>query len=265
MAIPTLADLQSQIAQQLQRQGATNAQNIAAAQARIPASSAGSGLMLTDTQLQRNDRARSGLQSAQANAAAENFALMDQDPTRSPGAAMDRILGVGEDAYQNAANNPVDKMLMNELQSRISGAKNPYDATTINALQTGAANQSAAAEMANNKAAMDSLEARGFTAKDPAYQAALAANQSQRQVANQNANLGIAQQANLANYQAQSDAMSQANQVNRGQQSQQLAASQVLQNNYNQVSDADRGRRPAWQQMPTYQQYTQTKRPATQS
>lgn len=272
MPIQTLADIQNQLAQQsgqIARQGAANMPTNSFAFMRP--TGVGYGDTRTAQQIAQQNLGYAQQQAA-SNTQAQQDALRLQDPTQSPGAALNRIIGMGEDVYQGARSNPVDQMLMAELQKRVSGQNAPYNAETINAMKTGAANQSAAAEAANSQQAMQNLEARGFTPKDPAYQAALAANQAQRQQANQGANLQIAQNANLANYNAQGQAIGQANAVNRGQQAQQLAAGQFATQGLNQVSTQDLARQPSWQQLPTYSGYQQTQakkttpmqRPATQ-
>lgn len=186
MPIQSLADIQAELARQSQLQGRQDAGRMAQLNAR-PASfdrpRTGSMFGGFDPS---GDFFRSQQQANLSNQAAANqAAIAAGDPSRSPGAALNRIIGIGEQEYQGAVSNPVDNMLMAELSKRVSGQNVPYDATTVNALKTGAAEQSAAGEAANNRAAMASLEARGFTPADPAYQAALQANQAQRQGANQ--------------------------------------------------------------------------------
>lgn len=261
----SIQDIQAQLAQQSQLQAKADAAKKAQLNAR-PAS------WNHATSFDPSGAWGQGVANQQldSQAAMNQSAISGQDPSMSPGAAMNRIIGIGDQAYQQAQNNPVDQMLMQELSKRVSGQTNPYDATTINAMKTGAAEQSAGAEMANNQQAMQSLESRGFTPNDPSYQAALSQNQTQRQQSNQAANLSIAQNANLANYNAQGQAIGQANAVNRGAQQQQLAAGQFATQGLNQVNQTDMAKQPAWQQLPTWQQYNKPKtaaapKPATQS
>lgn len=200
-----------------------------------------SGLTFDDSYWKKyNKLSMDANQAANSQLQAQNN-VTAQDPSQNPAAAFQRILGTSEDFYNQASgSNAMDQMLQQELMKRVRGG-GPYDATTINALKTGANEQAAAAEAANNQAAMQSLEARGFKPGDPAYQAALSRNREQRQKSNQAAGLNIAQQANVANYNAQGQNLSQMQGYNTDQQSRQLAAMQNLQRNYNQVSAKDFG------------------------
>jgi hypothetical protein len=249
---------------------------------------------LLDSQVRARSDAYQAQIDATNRAAQAEQAVKVQDPRRSPRAAMNNILDIADTNYAHAANNPVDAMLMAELSKRVTGQNVPYDSTTINALKTGAAEQSAAAEQANSAQAAQSLESRGFTPNDPSFQAAMSANQTARQQSNQAANLSIAQNANLANYNAQGQAISQANTVNRGQTAAQLQAGQFATQGYNQVSTADMAGAPGrsnpalmttqqgqapqpgvpqapkaqpWQQLPTWQNYNKPAmaKPATQT
>jgi len=258
MAIKSLSDIQKQLAEQAAMQGNLDQQAITDAQGRATranqfASQPMAGMPIP--WVNPGQGAQTALANARNAATQNQAAIAAGDPTRSPGAAMDRIIGIGEDTYQNAANNQTDQMLLNVLNSRISGNDQPYNTETINAFKTGAANQGVAAEMANNQQAQASLESRGFTPADPAYQAAMMRNQQQRQMGNQAANLSIAQNANTANYDARGQAMSQANTVNRGAQAAQQNAAQLLQSNLNQVSSQDQARAPTWKP-PTYSAFT---------
>jgi hypothetical protein len=198
----------------------------------------------------------SAVWDANKQASDNQAAINSMDPASNPAAAMNRIVGIGDQQYQNSMNDPVDAMLMDELQSRISGQKNPYDATTINALQVGAANQGAAAEMANNAQTQERLDARGFNPSDPSYQAAMRQNQQQRQMGNQAANLSINQNANVANSGFQMQALGQANAQRGRQQSNQLAAGQMATNALNQVSSADaNNNNQAWKKLPSWSAY----------
>ena len=140
---------------------------------------------------------------------------------------------------------------------------------SINALQVGAANQGAAAEMANNAQTQEQLDARGFNPNDPSYQAAMRRNQQQRQMGNQAANLSINQNANVANSAYQMQAIGQANSQRGRQQQAQQAAAQMATNALNQVSSADSNNgNQTWKQLPSwvdYSQQSQTKSPATRN
>lgn len=246
MAITSISDIQAQLAAQ------SRAQQEAATARRT---NVGRGNYATDLE-KRNAMVRD-----QATANNEAMALRRQDPSVNPAAAMQRIIGMGDQTYQDASNDPVDAMLREELTKRVQGG-GPYDATTINALRTGAAEQGAAAEMANNQQAMQQLESRGFSPSDPSYQAALRQNQQQRQAGNQQANLSIAQNANLANYNAKGQAIGQAAQVGGQQKAQTLDAARFATQGLNQVSSADMGTTPSWQTLPTYSAF-KNKKPAT--
>lgn len=192
--------------------------------------------------------ARNDVYDAEAN-------IQYQDPSRNPQAAFQRILGTSEDFYnQQSGESPMDKMLREQLMQRVSGQQQPYDATTINALKTGANEQAAQAQMVNNQRAQASLEERGFKPGDPGYQAAMQKNQLARQQANQQAALGINQQSNLANYNARGQALSQAGQMQNDQYQRQAGALDRLQRNYNQVSNRDLGTAPQFR-VPSYSDY----------
>ena len=210
-------------------------------------------------QYQQQQAARN--QQTQDSVAASNAKLQQayQDPSKNPAAAFQRIIGTSEDFYdQNAGESPMDKMMRDQLMQRISGQKQPYDAATIGALKTGANEQAAQAQSVNDQRAQASLQERGFKPGDPGYQAAMARNQLQRQQANQQASLGINQQANLANYNAQGQAIGQASGVTNDQYNRQAGALDRLQKNYNQVTVNDLGTAKRFQ-VPSYSDYMRNK------
>lgn len=214
---------------------------------------------LQGQQYAQQDAAR--LQQSLNETAAQNQRMQEayQDPSKNPAAAFQRIIGTSEDFYnQNAGESPMDKMMREQLMQRISGQQQPYDAATIGALKTGANEQAAQAQMVNDQRAQASLQERGFSPGDPGYQAAMARNQLQRQQANQQASLGINQQANLANYNAKGQAIGQASGVTNDQYNRQAGALDRLQKNYNQVTVNDLGTAKRYQ-VPSYSDYMRNK------
>jgi hypothetical protein len=200
-----------------------------------------------DQQAAANQRTRQGIQSTNAQ-----LAINATDPGRNPFAAFQRNIGTSEDFYnQQSGQDPMDVMLREQLMARASGRSQPYDARTINALKVGANEQAAAAEMANNQRAQQSLEQRGFKPGDPGYEAALSRNQLARQQANQAAALGINQQANLANYAAQGQALGQMGGYQSDAYNRQAGALDRLQRQYDKVSMADMGTASRFR-IPTY-------------
>jgi hypothetical protein len=194
------------------------------------------------------------IQNAQNRVDLQNAQLRinQTDPTRNPFAAFQRIIGTSEDLYnRQSGEDPMDRMLRDQLMARASGQNQPYDARTINALKVGANDQAGAAEMANNQRAQQSLEQRGFKPGDPGYEAAMSRNQLERQRANQQASLGINQQANVANYQAQGQALGQAGGYQTDMFNRQAGAMDRLQRNYNQVTKNNLGNTSMYQ-IPSY-------------
>lgn len=214
-----------------------------------------SGMMATPGQFAAYNAQQNALRQASNQAMDAELGMQYQDPSRNPQAAFQRILGTSEDFYnQNSGESAMDSMLREQLMARVSGQQQPYDATTINALKTGANEQAAQAQMVNDQRAQANLQERGFKPGDPGYQAAMARSQLQRQQANQQASLGINQQANLANYNAKGQAIGQASQVGNEQYQRQAGALDRLQRNYNQVSNKDLGTAPQFK-VPSYSDY----------
>lgn len=118
------------------------------------------------------------------------------------------ILGDARGRVSELRSDPVDAMVLKALQARASGASQPYDATTRNAMFTGQADMAAAA-MQNQLGHLQG------NPSDPSYQAQVSELQGQRQQALQSARLGIDQQANLANYNAQGTALGQTGAFNQ--------------------------------------------------
>lgn len=227
-----------------------------AAATKLQTQNAGMGFSYNPIYQQAYDQAHAqanAARSQQAQADASLASLQAQDPTTNPGAAGQRLFGLGEGFRNEQYTNPIDQMLMEQLTQRVSGNAVPYNAETINALKTGQNEMGAAAEANRNATAMASLEDRGFKPGDPAYQAALARNQLSRQQGNQSAALNISQQANLANYNARGQAMSQMAAQNENQQARRAAATSNLINLYGKVGNTTTEQRQL--RMPTYQQY----------
>lgn len=220
-----------------------------------PQMRAPSGLMASPEDFAKFNAQRNAMTVAQNEASDAELGMQYQDPSRNPQAAFQRILGTSEDFYnQQSGESPMDKMLRDQLMQRVSGQQQPYDATTINALKTGANEQAAQAQMVNDQRAQANLQERGFKPGDPGYQAAMARNQLARQQANQQASLGINQQANLANYATRGQAIGQASSVGNEQYQRQAGALDRLQRNYNQVSNRDLGTAPQFK-VPSYSDY----------
>lgn len=204
--------------------------------------------------IRSGQQAAAQAQAAQAQAAQRNaqMRVMETDPGRNPFAAFQRNIGTSEDFYnQQSGQDPMDAMLREQLMARASGQNQPYDARTINALKVGANEQAAAAEMANNQRAQQSLEQRGFKPGDPGYEAAMSRNQLARQQANQQASLGINQQANVANYNAQGQALGQMGGYQTDAYNRQAGALDRLQRQYDKVSMNDMGTASRFR-IPTY-------------
>jgi hypothetical protein len=182
-----------------------------------------------------NQRTRQSVQDYNAQ-----LAIALTDPGRNPFAAFQRNIGTSEDFYnQQSGESPMDRMLREQLMARAGGQSQPYDARTINALKVGANEQAAAAEMANNQRAQANLEQRGFKPGDPGYEAAMSRNQLARQQANQQASLGINQQANVANYNAQGQALGQMGAYQSDAYKRQAGALDRMQRQYDKVSMRD--------------------------
>lgn len=247
-----------------QKQAAANAQTaqqkLAALQARpVAMPGAGSGTFMGDPRWKDYQKNQSAINQAKTEVQNQGLYKAYQDPSKNPTAAFQRILGTSEDFYnQNAGESPMDKMMREQLMQRISGQQQPYDAATIGALKTGANEQAAQAQSVNDQRAQASLQERGFSPGDPGYQAAMARNQLQRQQANQQASLGINQQANLANYNAKGQAIGQASGVTNDQYNRQAGALDRLQKNYNQVTVNDLGTAKRFQ-VPSYSDYMRNK------
>jgi len=206
---------------------------------------------------ERAARNQQVVQQSQLNNAQQQYQATD--PGRNPFAAFQRNIGTSEDFYnQQSGQDPMDQMLRQQLMARAGGQSQPYDARTINALKTGANEQAASAEMANNQRAQQSLEQRGFKPGDPGYEAAMSRNQLARQQANQQASLGINQQANVANYNAQGQALGQMGGYQTDAYNRQAGALDRLQNQYNKVDIRDMGTESRFR-IPTYADMTRSK------
>lgn len=176
---------------------------------------------------------KSGSEAGRLKAASS--AMAGYDPTKDPEAAGQRLFGLSENRLQEQYDDPVSKMLFEQLTGRINGTDQPYNAQTINALTTKNNEATAAGEMNRAQQMQESLAARGFSPSDPAYQAAMRQNQTARQQQNQGALLDINSKANLANYDAKTGAMSQAGSLNAEQQSRLNQTTAGLANLYGQV------------------------------
>lgn len=127
------------------------------------------------------------------------------DPASQAQRAHDELFGLARGRLSDLRGDSADQMVLNSLMQRSGSDAGPYDKTTVNALLTGASGQARQAE----RSQMAQLGRGGLSVMDPAYQSAAREIQAQRQIANQQANLGIQQQANLANYAARGQALGQ--------------------------------------------------------
>ncbi len=124
------------------------------------------------------------------------------------------------------ANDPTDQFIRQSLQTAATPGNGPYDATTRNAMFTGAMESSG--NKAQVQSIMDSAAQRGLTANDPGVQAALRQAQGQQAQAGQRARLGIDTVANPANYAAQQSGLNRLGDYNTGKQNQQQSAEDRL-------------------------------------
>lgn len=111
--------------------------------------------------------------------------------------ARDKVFGLGESQLKELRGDPVDALVLAELQKRAQGG-GPYDETTRNAMFTAASEQAAASQAAQ------AGRLQGNPA-DPSYQAALRSLNDARAQQLQQARLGIDLTANRANYAAQGE------------------------------------------------------------
>lgn len=124
------------------------------------------------------------------------------------------------------ANDPTDQFIRQALQNAARPGAGPYDATTRNAMFTGAMESSGAKAQAQS--IMDSAAQRGLSPNDPSVQAALRNAQGQQAQAGQRARLGIDTVANPANYAAQQSAVNRLGDYNSSRQQQQQSAEDRL-------------------------------------
>lgn len=124
------------------------------------------------------------------------------------------------------ANDPTDQFIRGALQKAAGPDGGPYDATTRNAMFTGAMESSGAT--AQVKSIMDSAAQRGLSVNDPTVQAALRNAQGQQAQAGQRARLGVDTVANPTNYAAQQSAVNRLGDYNTGKQQQTQSAEDRL-------------------------------------
>ncbi len=125
------------------------------------------------------------------------------NPWDSVQGARDQTFGLATGRLNDLKGDSVDAQITKELQDRINGTTNPYDANTINALKTQQAEQ--AAQVQGNTLAR--LRSGGGSASDPSYQSGVQEANAARQASAQQANLAINSQANVANYDAKTNAV----------------------------------------------------------
>ncbi len=169
-----------------------------------------------------NMAAYNAMNSAQANLGAFD-----------PNSAENQAAGNRHQAYDLAhagvdrlANDPTDQFIRGALQTAAGPDGGPYNATTRNAMFTGAMESSGAKAQAQS--IMDSAAQRGLSVSDPTVQAALRGAQGQQAQAGQRARLGIDTVANPANYAAQQSAVNRLGDYNSGRQQQQQSAEDRL-------------------------------------
>ncbi len=123
-------------------------------------------------------------------------------------------------------NDPTDQFIRQALQTAAGPDAGPYNATTRNAMFTGAMESSGNKQQIQS--IMDSAAQRGMNASDPSVQAALRNAQGQQAQAGQRARLGIDTVANPANYAAQQSAVNRLGDYNTGKQNQTQSAEDRL-------------------------------------
>lgn len=119
--------------------------------------------------------------------------------------AHDELFGLARGRLDELRGDNTDQMVLNALRERSGANAGPYDPTTVNALMTGASAQAQQSE----RNALAQLAKTGLSPSDPAYQAAANEILARRQASNQQARLGIQQNANVANYGARGQALGQ--------------------------------------------------------
>lgn len=117
-------------------------------------------------------------------------------------AARNEMYGLARGNLKDLKGDPVDAMVRAQLMKRANGGSLPYDQATQNAMLVKQANLASAAQRAQ------ASRIRG-NPNDPSYRAAMSELNANRQGANQDARLNIAQNANVANYNAQGSALGQ--------------------------------------------------------
>lgn len=117
-------------------------------------------------------------------------------------AARKKLFDMAEGRLGELRSDEVDRLVLDGLRQRSGTGAGPYDAETVNALRTGAADQAAQVER-------NALSRIQGSAGDPSTQSQIAEAQAARQAAIQRANLDISQRANAANYDARGQALGQ--------------------------------------------------------
>lgn len=127
---------------------------------------------------------------------------MSGDAQARAQAARERLFELAEGRLGELRNDEVDQMVLSSLRERTGAGAGPYDAATVNAIRTGAAEQAGQVER-------NALARVTGGAGDPSTQSQIAEAGAARQAAIQRANLDISQRANVANYDARGQALGQ--------------------------------------------------------
>jgi hypothetical protein len=123
--------------------------------------------------------------------------------------ARKNMYGLAQGRLDDLKGDPLDALISTNLQQMISGANAPYDSATTNSLITGATQGNADAAGAQYRSLLDDYVAGGGNPNDPAIQAERRSIENNRLGRNQDAQLGILQNANVQNYNARRGAMAQ--------------------------------------------------------
>lgn len=150
---------------------------------------------------------------SKANAAAGTSGYSDPSNGLTGQARVDasrgQVFANTEGRGQATMSDPYTQAALDRFKGVASGAVQPYDTTTKNAMLTAASNNNAAAEGSQAQMLQQQAAMNGGSVNDASSQAAMRELAANRQGQNQNALNGINQQANMANFNAANEGSQQ--------------------------------------------------------
>ncbi|MCK4500470.1 hypothetical protein KAU11_08225 [Candidatus Babeliales bacterium] len=131
--------------------------------------------------------------------------------------AHNRMYNIAQDRYDSSMNDPIDAMILEQLQGRAT-TDVPYDDKTINQLIS-QGNESAAASYQSDQRQLNNMAGQaGLNASDPAYIAMQRESRQRQNATNTNTRRDVQSEARVANYDAQGRGVNDLNRANQQQQ-----------------------------------------------